>query len=340
MVCMKFAKNIFRFVATLLLVVSTMVAPVGAQSSNANAAQGMQISPTLVELNAARGKSYSVKINVLNPTASDLLYSSSVVDFGAPADESGSPVPLPDSKLPETASVRTWVSVVPDFTLKSKQSTDIIANILIPNNAEPGGHYGVLRFSGTAPEVETTGVGLSASAGVLILIKVDGAITEKASLTSFYTSSTQKGKQSSFFENGPISFILRIRNEGNIHVKPVGNIEVRDMFGGLVTNVSVNKDKSNILPNSIRRFDEAKLNKGWMIGRYTVNLTMGYGTKGQAITNTITFWVIPYKTILAAILIIATIVFILRRLTKAYNRRIIEKAKNEKDTKKHTNRKN
>jgi hypothetical protein len=314
---------------------SILLSPiVGAQASNSNAAQGMQISPTLVELNAARGKTYSIKINILNPTSSDLEYTSSVIDFGAPSDESGSPKPLEDGTLPDSASVRTWIEALPEFTLGAHKSTNITAEITIPDNAEPGGHYGVLRFSGTAPAVKSTGVGLSASAGVLILIRVDGAITEKASLESFYTSPTQKGKQSSLFEKGPISFIVRIRNEGNIHVKPVGNIEIRDMFGNLVKSLPINKDKSNILPKSIRRFDEMKLDNGWMIGRYTANLTMGYGIKGQAITGTISFWVIPYKIILAGVLILVTLVFIFRQLLKRYNRRIIEKVKNENKTKK------
>jgi len=306
--------------------------PVSAQV--ANAAQGMQLSPPSVELNAARGNTYTIKINVLNPTASDLMYSSSVEDFGAPADESGTPTPILDSKLPATASVRTWISAVPVFTLRGGKSIDITAQITIPNNAEPGGHYGILRFSGVAPQVEGTGVGLTASAGVLILIRVDGAITEKADLASFYTSPTQNGKQSSFFENAPVWFIVRVKNEGNIHVKPVGNIEIRDMFGGLVKNLPVNNDKSNVLPSSIRRFDEAQYNNPWMVGLYTANLTLGYGTNGQAITNTISFWVIPYKIILAALLIFATVIYILSRLIRVYNRHIIEKAKNENKNKK------
>lgn len=138
----------------------------------------------------------------------------------------------------------------------------------------------------------------------------------------------------SFFENGPITFVTRIKNEGNIHVKPSGDIEIRDMFGNLSATLPINKQepKSNVLPDSTRRF-ETQFNKSWMIGRYTANLTLGYGTGGQAITNTISFWVIPYKLILISLLVLATVVFVLKRMIKVYNKRVIAKYKNEDSAK-------
>jgi hypothetical protein len=333
----RLSKIIFGFIAITSVLA---IIPVNAQAASTNTAQGIQISPTLVDLNAARGKTYNITLTVTNVTASDLVYTSSINDFNA-ADETGSPHIILDSKLPATSSIITWMTTAHQFTLAAHKAMVVNAQITIPNNAEPGGHYGVLRFSGAAPELESTGVGLSASAGALILVRVDGAITEKASLVSFYTSQTQQGAQTSFFENGPISFITRIKNDGNIHIKPVGNIEVRDMFGNLVANLPVNNDKSNVLPNSIRRFDNAKLDNKWMFGLYTVNLTLGYGTTGQAITSTINFWVIPYKIVITILLALATIIYILIRLVKVYNKRIIERAKNESSTKnkKHLNKK-
>lgn len=318
------------------LVVATHVS---AQAANANAAQGIEISPALVELNADYGKTYTVTLKITNVTASDLSYATSTDDFNA-ANETGSPHILIDSNLPPTASIRSWVATVPQFTLRARQSKVITTQIIVPANAEPGGHYGVLRFSGRAPELKDTGVGLSASAGVLLLVRVGSTsdINEKASLASFF--SARNGKQSSFFETGPVTFVTRIKNEGNIHIKPVGSVELRDMFGGLVSTVPVNADKSNVLPSSIRRF-EGELNKDWMIGQYTANLTLGYGTTGQAITNTVSFWVIPYKLILVCLFILVTVVFVLSRMIKVYNKHIIAKSKHEKTTnnKKHTNKK-
>lgn len=308
-----------------------LVVPVGAESANASAAQGLQITPASVELNAEPGKVYDVNLTVTNVTSMNLSFSSSISDFTT-KDETGSPKIFQDKTMPVSASIKSWISVVDDFNLTGQQQKKITAQITVPTNAEPGGHYGVLSFAGSAPEQKGNGVGLSASAGVLLLIRVDGKITEKASLASFYTS--KEDKQSSFFEDGKINFVTRIKNEGNVHVRPSGNIEVRDMFGGIVKNIEINSDKkSSVLPNSIRRFD-SDLDKGFMFGKYSANLTLGYGTNGQAITSTIDFWVIPYKLILGVAIGVALIIFILSKLIKGYNRHIIAKSKNEESSKK------
>lgn len=327
---MRLSKTILG-IAIILSYIGSFATSVKAESVNStNTAQGMEISPALVELNAAKGNTYNITLNIRNVTASDLVYSLSADDFTA-AGESGIPKVALNSNLPVTASIKTWVTMIPKFTLQSQKSKTIVAQIVVPSNAEPGGHYGVLRFSGQTPELEGTGVSIQASAGVLLLIRVDGDITEKADLSSFYSANADD-KQSWFFENGPIKFVTRIQNEGNIHIKPVGSIEVRDMFGGLVSTIPANEEKSNVLPDSIRRF-EGSYNKDWMFGRYTANLTLGYGSTGQAITNTITFWVIPYKLIFAGLFVLATIAFIFVRLIKVYNKYIITKSKNETKTK-------
>ncbi len=332
---MRLPKIILTLITSSLIVSALSFVSVNAETLSANSAQGIEISPALVELNASKGKTYNIKLNVTNVTTSDLIYNPSVDDFNS-SNETGTPHIILDSTLPETASIRTWVATIDPFTLKSRELKSITAQITIPDNAEPGGHYGVIRFSGNAPELESTGVGLSASAGVLILVRVDGEITEKATVASFY--SAHNGAQTSFFEKGPIEFVTRIKNEGNLHIKPIGSIEIRDIFGGLVTSISVNNDKSNVLPSSIRRFD-SNYDKLWMIGKYTANLTLGFGSNGQAITNTVDFWVIPYKFIIGVLVILATIVFILSKLIKAYNRHIIDKSKNENTTKTKNNSK-
>jgi hypothetical protein len=321
-------KSLIIGCVSIMLLCGLFVLPANAQSLD-NAAEGIQISPALIELNATRGKTYNLNLTIMNVTNSDLIYDAMVDDFNS-TSETGSPHIITDNTLPPTSSVVTWVAGIPEFTLHSKQSKSVVAQVTIPANAEPGGHYGIIRFSCKAPNLSDNGVGLSASAGVLLLIRVDGAITEKADLASFY--STQNDKQSFFFENGPINFVTRIQNTGNIHIKPVGSIEVHDMFGGLTATLPVNSDQSNVLPNSIRRF-ESQFNEDWLFGRYTANLTLGYGTTGQAITSTISFWVIPYKIVLVGLLALATLIFIFSRLIKVYNKHIIEMSKKENASK-------
>ena len=315
---------IVGIIATIIIPATIIPGAASAQSSDT--ANGLQISPALVQLNGEKGKTYTVKLQVLNVTGSDLSFTSSVNDFAA-KDETGTPSILLNETTPAPTSIQSWVSAIPNFTLKAHETKDLNAIISIPANAEPGGHYGVIRFSGNAPSLSGTGVGLSASAGTLFLVRVAGNITEKLDLATFEASSNSK--PSSLFENGPITFITRFQNVGNVHVQPSGFITIHDMFGNQVDNLPVNSEKGNILPSSTRRF-ESTLNKQWLFGRYTADVAVGYGTQGQAIAESISFWVIPYKLILIGLLILATIIYVLRIVIKRYNKYIIAQAHKQK----------
>jgi hypothetical protein len=324
-----------RLLVTTFMIVAIFVpavmlhSPVSAQASN-NAANGLQISPALVQLNGEKGKSYSVKLQVLNVTGSDLSFTSEVNDF-ASKDETGTPSILLNETEPAPTSIQSWVGSIPNFTLKARETKTIDAVITIPANAEPGGHYGVIRFSGSAPSLSGTGVGLSASAGTLMLVRVAGAITEKLDLITF--EANNGGNPSALFENGPITFLTRFQNKGNVHVQPSGTILINDTFGNKVTSLDINSEKGNILPSSTRRF-QSTLGQKWLFGRYTATITIGYGTTGQAIVQTISFWVIPYKLILIGLAILATIIYVLRIAIKRYNKYIIAQSRKQQKTKK------
>jgi hypothetical protein len=334
-----------RFLVIAILMASVM-APLGliypqasAQSdTTANAADGLQISPALIELNGDAGKTYNVDLKVQNVTASDLIFNSSVNDF-ASKNETGTPNILLDETNPSPTSIQSWVSNIPSFTLAARQTKTINATITIPSDAEPGGHYGVIRFSGSTPTLTGTSVGLTASAGTLILVKVSGVINEKLDLITF--EATSNNKPSSLFESGQITFLTRFQNTGSIHLKPVGQVIIHDAFGGTVATLPVNAEKGNVLPASIRRFTE-DLNKQWMFGLYKADIAISYGTTGQAIVQTISFWVIPYKLILVGLIVLITLIFVLRTLIKRYNSYIVAKTNkqahnnvNKKSTKKH-----
>lgn len=319
-----------RFIVTTVIGVaiflSALIIPTNTSAQSNDAANGLQISPALVQLNGEKGKSYTVELKVLNVTGSDLSFKSSVNDFAA-KDETGTPSILLDETEPSPTSIQTWVSSIPSFTLKARETKTISAIITIPNDAEPGGHYGVIRFSGTAPELSGTGVGLSASAGTLFLVRVAGAITEKINLDTF--QATSNNKPSAVFEYGPITFLTRFKNVGSVHVQPKGSILIQDSFNNKVADLEVNAEKGNILPSSTRRF-ESELNQKWLFGRYTATITIGYGTQGQAIVETTSFWVIPYKLILIGLALLVTVLYILRIAVKRYNKYIIAQSRKKK----------
>lgn len=297
--------------------------------------QAFMISPRIIELNADPGKTYPLNIKLKNLAANSLASKSQVNDFAAKGED-GDPEIFLDEREKTTYSLKGWVKKIPDFTFVSQETKTIPVIISVPAQAEPGGHYAAIRFSGVAPELakDESAVALSASIGTLVLVRVSGDVKESAAVEEFFAS--QNAKKSSFFETGPITLTERIKNTGNVHVKPAGSVVVKDMFGKTTASLKVNDPPKNVLPDSIRRFEQ-ELNKRWLFGRYTADLTLGYGTTGQALSGQLVFWVIPWKLIAAVLLLIATIILVLRSGLKRYNRRIIEKAQaaSSKSSKKH-----
>jgi uncharacterized protein YjhX (UPF0386 family) len=191
-----------------------------------------------------------------------------------------------------------------------------------------------VRFTATPPELEGTGVALSASIGTLMLLKVSGPVVDKLSLAEFTTGTlpvtndgtkktafTKKG----FFEYGPVGFLVRLKNEGTVHQKAKGTIEVTNSFGKKVATVKVNERGGNVLPDSIRRFEE-KLNEKKLFGRYTAKLSLTYANS-QKLEKTVNFWVIPWKLILLVLIGLVIVGFLLRIGIRRYNEHIIKQAR-------------
>lgn len=310
--------------ALLLVAFATIIAPVSAMA--ATGPVGLQVSPAIIEINAERGKSYDIKIKVTNSTTADQEYYATINDFKA-KDETGNPEFITDEKAPSSASIVKWIQPLGSFKLNPNQTKEIVAKMVVPNDAEPGGHYGIIRFGNQPPSAVQSGATLTASAGPLVLVRVDGEIKESLTVADFYTQ--RAGKKATSFEYGPVDFVQRLTNNGNVHVKPTGNLVITNMFGSQVTTLPVNGNNGNVLPNSTRRFEQ-RLDTKWLFGRYTAKMSLSYGTSGGSISGATTFWVIPYKLIIAILLTLILLIIIVRKMVARYKKKIIENALKQK----------
>lgn len=307
-----------------------------------NNGQALSISPPVLELNADPGQTVTASIKLTNISSGDLLIKNQINDFGA-KNESGEPNIIFNEAESTSYSLHNWVVAPAPFIIKSKQSKTVDFQINVPKDAEPGGHYAVFRFTGQAPELEETGVSLSASLGSLVLLKVSGDVKEQANISDFYSANGQYQKQW-FFENSPINFVERIKNDGNTHINPTGTIEIYDFLNRKVDTLRVNGDPSDlknkpraILPNSTRRFEQS-LNNKWLFGPYTAKLKLTYGDQNKnSMSSSLIFWVIPYKLIALIILLVVILLLAIRFINKRYKKRIIEKYTQQNDVKSNDN---
>jgi hypothetical protein len=172
-------------------------------------------------------------------------------------------------------------------------------------------------------------VSLSASLGTLVLLRVNGDAKESMSIEQF--STTKNGENMWLFESQPITFLTRVKNTGSTHEQPTGQIAIKDMFGNAVANVNVNLNQNNVLPASTRRFDapldSSVVGDRFLFGRYTADLKLTYGTSGQTLTESTSFWVIPYRLVAFAIILLIVLFVVFRIGLRRYNERLIERSR-------------
>ncbi len=314
------------FVGLVVLLAASLMPTVAV----ADGGQAFSIAPPLLNLKADPGQTVTAVIQLTNVSNGPMVMTAQANDFAA-KDENGDPNIILNTSAAVPYSLRAWVQLPSQFTLAAKQTKTLSIPIVVPANGEPGGHYGVIRFTGAAPGASGSGVSLSASIGSLILLQVSGNIQERASLADFYSATPQFAPKS-FFQNGPIGFVTRVSDDGNVHLRPTGSITIKNMIGKRVALLRVNGDPSdiqnqpkNVLPSSIRKF-QVTFSKKWLFGRYTAHLDLTYGQSSRHLTADKAFWVVPYMIVLPVVVGLLAVVLGLRFGIKRYNTHIIKKS--------------
>lgn len=317
------------------LTVLFLATPAHAQNGNDDQrGQGIEISPPLIQLKADPGETITTEIRLRNMTDVELVAQGAVNDFLA-GDESGTPRILfkEDEKSPY--SLKDYIFEVPTVMLQPRELRSTEATINVPEDASPGGHYGIVRFvaAPSRPGAEESAVNLSASIGTLVLLEVSGEVKRSLEVREFTTvkdipeqqkstgnqNQDNVGNATGFFEYTPVSFRTRLANTGNVHQQPHGTIRVYNTFGKEMATLEFNQSDRNILPESIRRFNHT-LEREWMFGRYTAQVNLH-----STVNATTSFWVIPYKMGAIVIILLTAVIFFSRRALRAYKRNILRK---------------
>ncbi len=261
----------------------------------ASPTQGLQISPAIIDINAQPGQTINFELKLTDISGGALNAHMTVNDFGA-KNEAGDPEIILDTAETSQYSMRQWVGPQADIKLSSQQTKIFSMVISVPKDAEPGGHYAIIRFTG---QQDNPGGGAkvaqAASVGTLILMRVSGNISESLRFLDFYAS--KNGQRGNIFYSTPITFTQRLRNEGSVHEKPTGQVIVTNVFGKVVTSFEINSGLHNVLPGSIRRFDEEWKGK-FLVGAYRAETKIKYGPQGRLITSAITLWFVPWRELL------------------------------------------
>jgi hypothetical protein len=291
----------------------------------------LTISPPLMEFDARPGDVIVDMVKLFNETEEQLVLKSKVNNFKA-MDETGTPNFSSDAVEPN--SLAAWVKLdEKEVTLAPGERKSVLFTINVPGDAEPGGHFaGILWTFGGAPSDDGQAVGVIAETGTLVLVRVAGEVREEGRIAEFSTDKTS-------YPHLPVNFGIRFENTGNVHVKPAGVIEIRNMWGKKVATLTVNETLANVLPNSIRKLDtiwqknevlpdasewqKERENFAW--GRYTATVILNYGVNGKTVTAKEAFMVFPWMVTLLYIVLLIVVIFLLTLIVKRYNRWLLKK---------------
>lgn len=288
------------------------------------------VSPTFVESSAKPGSTINQTVRLRNNTNSQIQVVPEVKIMGG--DEAG------ELTIKETKEAHlTWLTVKADpITLRPNEWSTVPFLITIPDNASYGYYWALSFTANNASKDQLTGTTLNASIVVPVLLTVNkpGAITEGKFL-DFKTDSAT-------YEYPPIEFLTQFQNTGNVHIRPRGNIFIKDFFGRTVATLNVNENQGSILPALKRTFTttwkdgfvtyEPKLNDGeavigkdgkperemkihfqklldLRIGKYTATslLLVSGQDRDYTYEKSISFFVFPWKIVLV---IIGIVIFV------------------------------
>lgn len=250
-------------------------------------AHALSLAPTYYEINAKPGEVVTKAVRVTNDSDEPIVLTHDTTNFVAGAGEQG--YPQFTGKQTDVSTLANWITVnVPKITIPPRQKVDVPFTIVVPANAEPGGHYAALTWGTSAPAAkEGSAVDITGQIATLLLVNVAGATTENGQIISFETS----GRMTSY-QKLPVQFVTKIANTGNVHFKPVGQVTIKNMFGRTVATLPFNivKDGGNVLPKSVRVF-ETEWKDQFAFGKYTATLDASYGKSG-VVSGEYTFWVV------------------------------------------------
>lgn len=301
----------------------TLLIPQQSLAQGGNSA-GISLSPATVEKGAEPGETIQEQVTITNLSSSRQTYYLFTRDITG-VQGSGVPVFARDNQEKTGYELTEWVTLsTTEVTLAPSEQQRFDVTIAVPENATPGSHFGAVFASIEPPRMRSVGAAVAYEVANIISIRVAGDVDDRATIRQFSTDN--------YIYGSPIvEFNARVENEGNVLVRPVGPLEIYDMFGRKVAQLTFNESQAGVFPKSQRDFNITWEDQGPGFGRYEAILALNYGQAGayNTMSSTVNFWVLPTSIIypalgILAFLLLASYVGIklyVRSKTRAYGMR-------------------
>lgn len=286
----------------------------------------LQVSPSPLVLTLKPGQSTTVDLQIRNTGTATEKLKIAPRSFTINKDEQ---LEFDDTKPPEVAS---WLTLSPAaFTVDAGQMITEKVTFAVPKEAGFSYSFALVINRQDTPKSAESGRELKGSVALFTLANIDrpGAV-RKLDLAKFSTSQ-------SVYEYLPTELDITLKNTGNTIAQPTGNVFIQRNSNDVtpLSTLSVNKANGYILPDTTRTLKtnwddgfpvyhtvtasdgkaEQQLDWNWSnlshlrIGRYTAKLVAIYndGTRDVPVVGEVSFWVIPWKILLGALVVLLLI---------------------------------
>jgi Rieske Fe-S protein len=308
---MKTATSLRRFLLTLTTGATGAVFALAPTMATAANSQSFQISPPTANYSADKGTAQSGTVKVTNLTNQPIALNVGKENFVAKGEEG-------ETELSDNAdplySLAPWFSVDTNQITVPGLGTQVVHyTIALPSDAEPGGRYGSITFNSIPPKLPSgqSGAAVEQTIGNLVFLRINGPAQEQLNVETFETGhlgDKNSWAASSFFQHGPVDFLTRVKNTGNVHEKPTGTITIKNAFGFTVAKLPL--DEHFVIPGAIRRLHNSWANgakKPFLLGPYSATLDAKYDG-GKTLTATTHFTVIPLAQVAIVLIILILLV--------------------------------
>lgn len=246
------------------------------------------------------GEIRQVEVRVVNSGTRPMTIATDALDFTV-GEDGATPVAITETvEGANRWSLASWLTMTPnEQTLGPGQMGVINVLIQVPEDALPGGHYAMITHRPSAGPIDaeenTAASAINQRVGTLLYVVVDGPINEEAYITNFIIPK--------YLEFGPVPFSFTIDNRSDIHITPQMGLTITNMFGQEVETIQ--PETKNVFPFTSRSI-EGEWERIWGIGKYNAELKMSYGETGKVVISKTSFWLIPIKLVIAALIVLLT----------------------------------
>ncbi len=310
----------------------------------------LAVSPVFINLTTDPGETVASQIRVRNNNNIREYLQISLMKFES--DATGEHPVITEVKRDDP--FLTWISFSQNqFIVDPNESKTIRFTVTPDKSAALGYYYAVVVSRIEEKNASTKEAVIAGSPAISLLLEVRSPYAKRElQLLDFKTDHF-------IYEYLPVTFDIAVKNTGNIHAIPFGDIFIDQGTTQDIGIIRANQTRGNILPQTTRHYvgqwsdafavrvpkdktnkqdkiiyetkwDLEKANK-FRIGKYTAHLLMVYdnGQRDIPLEATVSFWVIPWKETGVALLVFGfavlglknTFISIIRAIRNIFRRR-------------------